>query len=103
MLTTALNLPFSIYHNFVIEEKYNMNKVTKTQFLKDQVKTFGVQCVIFAVLIPSLLFLIEKANEKTLILILSLAGATVVLNILVNCLLPTVILPLFFELEEFED
>ena len=103
LLSTALNLPFSIYHTFSIEERYGLNKVSKAQFLCDQVKTFALQCLIFAVFVPLLLWVMAKSADNRLILIVALAGTTIALNILVNFLLPKLILPLFFECEELED
>ena len=52
--------------------------------------------------IPVLLWLITEA-ESRVILIVTLASAAIALNILVNFLLPTKILPLFFDSEELED
>ena len=56
----------------------------------------------YAILVPLLLWVIAKSSSK-LILIITLAGTVILLNILFNFLLPKVILPLFFEFEELED
>ena len=101
-LTTLMNLPFSIYHTFSIEEKFGLNKTTRGRFFCDQFKTFVLQCLIIAVLIPICLWVIDKSANKV-IMILVLAGSLITLNILINFLLPKVILPLFFDLKELED
>src|SRR5690554_3731463 len=39
LLSTALNLPFSIYHTFVIEERFGFNKSTPRLFFADTLKS----------------------------------------------------------------
>ena len=65
-------------------------------------KILGLQAVMTAVFIPVLLYLINRA-ESRVVLVVTLASAAIALNILVNFLLPKKILPLFFEQEELKD
>ena len=72
----------------------------------DQIKTFVLQCIIFAVLIPMLLWMIQKSyleemNKMTLMI--ALAGTTIILNLVINFLMTKLILQLFFTFEELED
>ena len=101
ILNLAINLPFSLYFTFVIEERED-SQVKKTEFFCDQLKILGVQSVLVLIFIPVLLWLMTKA-ESRVILIVTLASAAIALNILVNFLLPKKILPLFFDSEELED
>ena len=41
-----LNTPFSLYHTFVIEEKYGFNKTTPGTWLKDKLKSWLLAVVI---------------------------------------------------------
>ena len=65
-------------------------------------KILGLQAIMTAVFIPVLLYLINRA-ESRVVLVVTLASAAIALNILVNFLLPKKILPLFFEQEDLKD
>jgi len=93
MVSMAVNVPFTIYDTFVIEEKYGFNKTTRGTFLKDQVKTFVLTLILYAILIPTLLYIIEKSGSA---MIPTLAGVCIFGVILINVLVPTCILPIFF-------
>ena len=80
LIESLLKLPFSIYDTFVIEEKYGFNKTTETTFMKDQIKTFVLLLVLFAVLLPLLLYIIEKSGPA---LIPALAGVCILMVILI--------------------
>jgi len=52
-----INIPFSIYSTFVIEEKYGFNKTTWKTFLSDKIKGYGLTIVLGSmVIIPVLHF-----------------------------------------------
>ena len=95
-----LNLPFSIYSTFVIEEKYGFNKTTPGTFVCDEIKKFIIALVIYAVLIPLLLWLIHVSGPA---LVLNLAAASIIIVIILSLLVPTVIVPLFFTYSNLED
>merc|ERR1719295_1909135 len=40
--STIINLPFSIYKTFVVEERHGFNKQTPSFYVKDQIKKFVV-------------------------------------------------------------
>lgn len=54
----------------------------------------------FAALIPTLLYIIEKSGKA---MIPTLAGVCILGVITVNILIPTCILPIFFQFSELED
>ena len=106
VMQTLINLPFSMMHTLHNEQKFEQNKITTGKFMCDQIKTFLIQCAIFAALIPMLLWMIQKSyvdemNRVTLMAVL--AGTTITLNMVVNFLVTKLILQLFFEFTELED
>ena len=46
IMSMVIDLPFSIYSTFVIEEKWGYNKTTAKTFVCDQVKQFFLACVL---------------------------------------------------------
>jgi len=100
LISTFCNLPFKLYSTFVIEEKYGFNKTTGGTFVKDQIKGFLIGLVLQAILIPLLLWIIEKSGHS---LIINLAATSIVLIILLSLLLPTVIIPMFYTYSDLEE
>ena len=97
LIEQILGLPFSIYDTFNIEERYGFNRMTTSTFIKDEIKKLIMLLILFAIVLPLLLFTIEKSGKA---LIPSLAAISIFGVILVNLLLPTVILPVFFTFSE---
>ena len=57
ILNDIINLPFSIYGTFVIEEKYGFNKTTWKTFVSDKLKGYGLTIVLGSmVMIPFFYF-----------------------------------------------
>ena len=52
----VLNLPFSYYSTFIIEEKFGFNKTTKKTFFTDYVKNWLVSAVILSIIFPAILW-----------------------------------------------
>ena len=100
LLEHAYTLPFEIYSTFRVEEKYGFNKTTWQTFVKDQIKTVLLVAVAYAVLLPAVLTVVAKAGSA---LIPALAGTVISLIIVLQLLLPTVILPIFFTFSELEN
>jgi len=59
---SLLTLPFSIYHTFVIEEKFGFNKTTPRTFLVDRIKSIGLAVLLGAPLLAGILALFEYAG-----------------------------------------
>lgn len=94
------NLPFKIYSTFVIEQKWGFNKTTKKTFICDIVKQFFISLVFTIILVPLVLFIVDIAGDK---LVLYLVVFVFIVIVVVNLLIPTVILPLFFKFTDLED
>ena len=57
IINDILNMPFSIYGTFVIEEKYGFNKTTINTFISDKLKGYGLIIVLgSAIMVPVLYF-----------------------------------------------
>ena len=100
LIESFLNLPFTIYSHFVIEEKYGFNKMTPATFVADEIKKFVIALVLMAVIIPLLLWIIHVSGPT---LILNLAIVSVGIVLIVSLLIPTVIVPLFFTMDNLEE
>jgi STE24 endopeptidase len=99
-ISTLTNLPFKIYSTFVIEEKWGFNKTTRKTFICDLVKSFLISLVFTVILIPLMLWVVDAAGDK---LVISLVIFTFIVIVVVNLLVPTVILPLFYKFTDLED
>ena len=100
LISTLTNLPFKIYSTFVIEERWGFNKTTKKTFICDIFKSLMISLVFTAILVPLMLWVVDVAGDK---LVSSLVVFTFVVIVVVNILVPTVILPLFFTFTDLED
>nr|MDD3720277.1 M48 family metallopeptidase [Candidatus Gracilibacteria bacterium] len=63
-LQTLLNLPFSYYSTFVIEEKFGFNKSTKKLFFIDSIKSLVLGYVIGLSLLALLVFVYNKLGNN---------------------------------------
>lgn len=100
IMQMVIDIPFTIYSTFVIEEKWGYNKTTAGTFVCDQLKQLVLACLLMGIFVPLMLWIIHVAGPA---LIPSLIGFSVVMILFINLLVPTVILPLFFTLTDLED
>jgi len=63
LLASLLDMPFSIYSTFVIEERFGFNRTTAKTFVIDLFKGAALALVIGTPLIWVILWLMEKAGE----------------------------------------
>ena len=59
-----LDLPFSIYSTFVIEERFGFNKTTPRTFITDRVKGLVLLLVLGGSLLAALLFFFEATGDR---------------------------------------
>lgn len=87
-----LNIPFSVYHTFVIEEKYGFNRTTAKTFVLDIFKNLILGAVIGGVIFSAILWFFAKAGNWAWIWCwLGVVGFQLFLLFIA----PVVILPLF--------
>lgn len=87
-----LDLPFSLYQTFILEQRYGFNNMTYGLFFKDTVKKFVLSILIGAPLIYFLLWIIKSTGNNWWIYgFLALTG----FQLLIIWIYPTWIAPFF--------
>ena len=64
LITSILNLPFSLYHTFVIEERFGFNQTTLKIWLLDLIKATVLVVLLGAPLLAVILWLMNQAGEN---------------------------------------
>jgi STE24 endopeptidase len=100
LISGVLDLPFTLYSTFRIEERFGFNKMTFRLWLGDLVKSSLVGVVIGLPIIALILWLMGSAGRLWW---LWAWGTWMVFNLLVLVLYPTVIAPLFNKFKPLED
>ena len=99
-LTTLINIPFSYYKTFTIEEKYGFNKTTKKTFYLDIVKNLIMTALIGGGIVIGLFAIYDGFGN--MFIVYSWIAATVFF-IIVNIIYVPVIVPIFNKLTPLED
>jgi STE24 endopeptidase len=100
LIGSAVDLPFSLYSQFRIEERYGFNKMTLGLYVADLAKSTAIGIVLGAPLLLVVLWLMEQMGSLWWIWTwLVWMG----FNLLLLVLYPTVIAPLFNKFEPLED
>lgn len=97
---TILNLPFSIYSTFVIEERFGFNKTTPKTFVLDMVKGLGLGLLIGTPLLAGILWFFMYAGDFAW---LYAWGAVTAFTLIMQYVAPTWIMPLFNKFTPLEE
>jgi len=89
---SLLTLPFSIYHTFVIEERFGFNRTTPRTFLLDRIKGLGLTALLGAALLSGILALFEHVGYHAWVYCWL---AVTVFSLIMQYVAPTWIMPLF--------
>lgn len=100
VISGLLDLPFTLYSTFRIEERFGFNKMTLRLWLTDLVKSTLVGAVIGLPIVALILWLMGSAGSGWW---LWAWGVWMAFNLLVLVLYPTVIAPLFNKFKPLED
>lgn len=95
VLTTVLNLPFSVYHDFVLEERFGFNRKTWRIFVTDLIKSTFLGALLGGPAILALLWLMKHAGSFWWIYS---AAFVIVFQLLIMVIAPRYIMPLFNKL-----
>ncbi len=100
IISDLISIPFSLYKNFVIEEKFGFNKMTLKTFLLDKVKGYVLTIIIGGGLLSAFLYLVDTMGSGFwiyfwVIITIFILGA--------NMFYTTLILPLFNKLTPMEE
>ncbi|CAM45282.2 putative CAAX prenyl protease 1 [Leishmania braziliensis MHOM/BR/75/M2904] len=93
VIFTVLDIPFSYYENFYIEKRHGFNKMTKTEFVKDILKSLFLRVtLLYPMQIALIQFVVRRFGERFPLYLFS--GMSVILVIFLLAM-PTLIQPLF--------
>jgi STE24 endopeptidase len=92
LFKALLSLPFSIYHTFVIEERFGFNQTTRSTFILDLLKGIGLAVLLGTPLLAGILAFFEHAGSNAWWLCWI---AVTVYMLGVQFIAPTWIMPLF--------
>jgi len=100
LYSVIISIPFILYSNFVIEEKFGFNKLTLSLFIIDTLKSIGLSIVIGAPVLSAVLFVIDWGGEDFWFYVWLLVFAV---SLLMLTIYPTLIAPLFNKFEPLKD
>lgn len=92
LISKIIDLPWTYYSNFVIQEKHGFNRQTRSFFAKDQVKKFFVSQAITCIILPAIIWIIQKGDDY---FFLYLWGFCSLIVFLMMTVYPDFIAPLF--------
>ncbi len=95
-----LSIPFSIYHTFVLEEKYGFNKTTVKTFITDIIKSLILSALIGGAIFSVVLWLFGVAGKMAWVYCWV---SVTVFQLLLTFIAPVLILPLFNKFIPLED
>lgn len=100
LIGSALDLPFSIYRTFIVEEKFGFNKTTPKLFITDMLKQTLLVVAIASPLIAVVLWLMQSAGHWWW---LWAWAVWVGFSVLLMWAFPTWIAPLFNQFQPMQD
>ena len=95
-----ISLPFSIYHTFVLEEKFGFNKTTPKTFVLDQIKGMILSIILGGLLLGVILWLFEIIGNDAWIYA---AVITISFILIIQLIAPIWIMPLVNTFTPIED
>ena len=96
----VLDLPFTLYSTFVIEEKYGFNTTTAKTFLLDTLKSLALTLIIGGPIIAVILFFFMEAGPLAWLIAW---GSVSIVTIALQYIAPHWIMPLFNKFEPLEE
>ena len=98
--STIVDIPFSYYASFVLEEKFGFNNKTKTIFITDLIKSFILQIVFIPLLLSLVLLAINYGGNYFYI---SAEIICIIISFVAMWVYPNFIMPLFNKMTELEE
>ena len=98
--TKLLFLPFNFYSGFVLEHRFGLSNESLAGWLKDEVKSLGLNLLLGIIALDVIYFLLRRAGDWWWVG----AGAFFLLfGVVLSVLFPVLILPLFYKLQPLEN
>ncbi len=99
-LLNIIQIPFSAYNTFVIEEKYGFNKTTVKTFILDILKSFVLTLVIGLPVFALIIWFFLKYSTNAWLYV---AISVILFELLITFIAPVFIMPLFNKYTPLED
>lgn len=90
--STIIDLPFSIYHAFILEEKYGFNKQTATFFILDKIKAYVLSQSLMLPICSIMILIVKYGGDYFFVWLWIAVG--IILMVLLT-IYPSYIAPLF--------
>ena len=100
LLSSLLEMPFSLYRTFVIEARYGFNKMTLAMYLVDAAKGLLLGAIFGLPLLFGVLWLMERMGANWWLYVW---GVWVTFNLLLLFIYPSFIAPLFNKFTPLQD
>jgi STE24 endopeptidase len=100
LISSLLELPFSVYSTFVIEERFGFNRTTVKTFIADLLKGAAISLILGVPLLWIILWLMEKSGEFWWIYAWLVWTA---FSLFIMWIYPTLIAPIFNKFEPLEE
>ena len=100
LISSLLEIPFSIYRTFVIEARYDFNKMTLAMFLVDSAKSLLLGIIFGLPLLFGVLWLMERMGTNWWLYVW---GVWISFNLLLLFIYPSFIAPLFNKFVPLQD
>jgi STE24 endopeptidase len=100
LISSLLELPFSIYSTFVIEERFGFNRTTVKTFIVDIIKGSALAAILGVPLLWIVLWLMEKSGEFWWIYAWMV---WTLFSLFIMWVYPTLIAPIFNKFEPLEE
>jgi STE24 endopeptidase len=92
IINDIINIPFDWYHTFVIEEKFEFNKVTPTIFIADKLKSWGISILIGGLVLSAIIWIYTLTPEYFWLLAFTV---TTIFSLVMGMFYSELIVPLF--------
>ncbi|MDR2811843.1 MAG: M48 family metallopeptidase [Endomicrobium sp.] len=100
LICEIVDLPFSVYSTFIIEEKFGFNKMNRKIFITDFIKSFIIKGIIYGVMFSIIVWLFSSIEHYAW---LYAFAAITAFELFVTFIYPIVIMPLFNKYTPLED
>ncbi len=100
MASSLVNIPFSVYRTFVIEERYGFNRTTAKTFIVDLLKGWGLAGLIGGIVFAAIIWFFTIAGSSAWLLCW---GAVTAFQLFILFIAPVTIMPLFNKFTPVEE
>ena len=100
LIAAVIDLPFTLYRTFKIEQRFGFNRMTAVQFLKDMLMQAVLALVLAVPLVAGILWLMQDLSPLWWVYVWA---ALLGFGLLISWIFPTFIAPLFNKFSPLED